>query len=296
MVQCSVDWRVAVRKKICKIGDLVTISAILGWGFLIFFGAMIGTLLWVGSPGSFSFKELLQYPDFLWNPQKLQFSIIPFICGTILVAALSLLISIPFSICLGIASWLTQHNKKKSFFLEVFLDFVNGIPPVVWGMLGLFFLTPSVMSATFLCSLLSIPFLSICVRDTLSSKTGGQYLQQIQEESYALGAGHFETIFYIVFPYKKNVLASIFLLGLGRALGEATAVSMLIGSRNFIPKNIFSPGQTITGVITTEFSETLSDSHLNALMLLGLILFVITTLVNLIGEIFREKIDQNCPI
>jgi len=111
----------------------------------------------------------------------------------------------------------------------------------------------------------------------------------VKEAAYSLGATRFEVIRDIIFPYARSGIFAGFLLSLGRALGETMAVTMVIGNANILPRNIFAPGNTMASVIANEFTEASGDLYLSALIEIGIVLFLVTTIVNIIGRIIIKK-------
>ncbi len=257
----------------------------------------------------FLFKESLPaiksdsisfFTQLTWDPLSDKYSAIPFIVGTLLTSFLALLISFPFSI--SIAFLLSEYVKKGFFrtFLETSVELLAAIPSVIYGLWAYFVLlnpirmmqiklgvTPygvGIFSASIVLSIMIIPFSATIAREVFLMCP-----KDLKEAAYSLGATKYEVISKVIFPFgKSGVLAGV-LLSLGRALGETMAVTMLIGNSNFIPKSIFSPANTMASVIANEFAEATSSLHSSNLILLALVLFVLTSVINLIGRIFIKK-------
>jgi phosphate transport system permease protein len=115
----------------------------------------------------------------------------------------------------------------------------------------------------------------------------------IKEGGYSLGATRFEVIRKVILPYTRSGLFAGILLSLGRALGETMAVTMLIGNSHDIPHNIFSPGNTMASVIANEFTEATGSVYLSVLVEMGLLLFVVTTLINILGRQIIKRYTIN---
>src|SRR5674476_444012 len=129
----------------------------------------------------------------------------------------------------------------------------------------------------------------MCIRDRVISMVP----PTLKEGAYSLGATRFEVIKKVILPYTRSGLFAAILLALGRALGETMAVTMLIGNSHYIPKNIFSPGNTMASVIANEFTEATGSVYLSVLIEMGLLLFVVTTLINILGRRIIKRYTIN---
>lgn len=230
-----------------------------------------------------------------WDPVFQRFGALPFLVGTLLTSFLALAISIPFS--LAIAILLGEYFKKGilSSFIKSVTEVLAGIPSVIYGFWGLFFLVPIVRSleeslgvpahgigiftSSIILSIMIIPYASSMGREVIEMAPS-----DIKEAAYSLGATRYEVIRKIILPYAKSGIFAGFVLSLGRALGETMAVTMLIGNSNFMPKSIFSPGNTMASVIANEFTEATYQLYTASLIEIGLILMIVTTIINLIGR------------
>ncbi|RPJ08412.1 MAG: phosphate ABC transporter permease subunit PstC [Spirochaetaceae bacterium] len=237
-----------------------------------------------------------------WDPENSSYGAFPFIFGTLITAFLALAISLPFSLALTI--FLGEYFKKGFFssFIKAMVDLLAGIPSVVYGLAGVFFLIPviqgleaeidvipygvGIVSASIVLALMIIPF---------SASLGKEVLElvptDLKEGAYSLGATRFEVITKISVPYSISGIIAGIMLSLGRALGETVAVTMLIGNMNSMPENIFSPGQTIASLIANQFNEANDDMHRAALLELGLLLLVITAVINIGGKLVIKKMS-----
>jgi len=235
-----------------------------------------------------------------WNPVSGEFGALPFLVGTLLTSFLALAISIPFSFSISIL--LGEYQKRGVFpsFLNTTVELLSGIPSIIYGFWGLFVLAPIIRSfelrvglppygvgiftSSVILAIMIIPYSASLGREVISLVPG-----DIKEAAYSLGATRFEVIRDVIFPYARSGIFAGFLLSLGRALGETMAVTMVIGNANILPKNIFAPGNTMASVIANEFTEASGNLYLSALIEIGIVLFIVTALVNIIGRVIIKK-------
>ncbi len=238
-----------------------------------------------------------------WDPVFGEFGALPFLVGTLLTSFLALAISIPFS--LAISLFLGEYFKDSPFssIIRSLVELLAGIPSVIYGFWGLFFLVPLVRSlqmalgiapygvgiftASVILAVMIIPYSASMGREVISMVPSS-----IKEAAYSLGATRYEVIKKVTIPYAKSGIFAGVLLALGRALGETMAVTMVIGNSNFLPKSIFAPGNTMASLIANEFTEAVDDVYLSALIEIGLILFVVTMLINLAGKQIIKKMGE----
>lgn len=230
-----------------------------------------------------------------WDPVSDQYGALPFLVGTLLTSFLALVISTPFSI--AVAVFLGEYYKK-GIVAEIFkniIDLLAGIPSVIYGFWGLFVLVPivrvietklnlppygvGIFTSSVILAIMILPFSVSLSRQVISMVPN-----HLKEAAYSLGANRFEVITKIIIPYTKSGLFAGVLLALGRALGETMAVTMLIGNTHDLPSGIFSPGNTMASVIANEFSEATGTIYTSALIEMGLFLFVVATIINIIGK------------
>jgi len=238
-----------------------------------------------------------------WDPVSSEFGAIPFLVGTLITSFLSLIISIPFS--LSISIFLGEYFREgvASSVIKSSMELLAGIPSVIYGFCGIFILVPvvraiemkfgitpmgvGIFTASIVLSIMVIPY---------SASLGREVIQlvpsELKEAAFSLGATRYEVIRKVVLPYARSGIFAGILLSLGRALGETMAVTMVIGNMNAIPKNIFSPSNTMASVIANEFMEASPGSlHLSSLVAVGLLLFVVTAVVNIIGKYIIKKLS-----
>ncbi len=228
----------------------------------------------------------------VWDPIFKEFGATPFILGTIATAFIALVISIPFSI--SIALFLGELHTKgiiPAIFTSL-VELLAGIPSVIYGFWALYYLVPiardiqinldippygvGIFTASIILSIMIIPFSASVSREVIRLIPNG-----LKEGAYALGATRYEVVKDVVFPGGKSGILAGFFLALGRALGETMAVTMVIGNSNEMPDSLFAPGNTIASLLANEFAEAGTEAYLSSLMELGLILFTITTILNL---------------
>lgn len=230
-----------------------------------------------------------------WDPVQDIYGAFPFLLGTLLTSFLALAISIPFS--MAIAIYLGEYYPKGwlSNFLKNTVELIAAVPSVIYGFWGLAVLVPivrsfetkigvepvgvGIFSASLILSIMIIPYAASLGRSMIQMVPS-----PLKEAAFSLGATRWEVIKSVVLPYTRSGLFAGILLSLGRALGETMAVTMIIGNTSLIPKNIFAPGNTMASVIANEFTEADKPVYLSALIELGLVLFVVTIVINLIGK------------
>lgn len=235
----------------------------------------------------------------VWDPVSNVYGAYPFLIGTLLTSFIALFISIPFSY--AIAIYLGEYNPKGwlSDLLKNTVELIAAVPSVIYGFWALFVLVPKVralelawhiapygigiLTSSLILAVMIIPY-GASLGITLIRMTPSP----LKEGAYALGATRFEVIQKVITPYTRSGLFAGVLLSLGRALGETMAVTMVIGNTsalaNSFKEMIFGPGNTMASVIANEFTEADHTQYLSALIELGLVLFCVTVVINLIGK------------
>ena len=281
---------------------------------LVFFALCIPILLLLifAEVGAAGWPALKQFGfGFLtssrWDPVQGEFGAAPAIVGTLLTSIIALVIATPLA--LGGAIFLSEFSpawlRQPLSFL---IDLLAAVPSVVYGLWGVFFLQPllrtglmpflrdtlhlgatpffsgpiygpSVLSAGLILAIMVLPYIAAVSREVLMAVPRSQ-----REAALALGATRWEAITGAVVPYARTGILGGIILGLGRALGETMAVTMLIGNRHELSMSLFAPGYTMASLIANEFSEATNDIHLSALMAVGFVLFLITLTVNAIAR------------
>ena len=242
-----------------------------------------------------------------WDVAAGHFGAAPAVFGTLVSSAVALIIATPLAI--GIAIFLSEFSplwlRQPVGFL---VDLLAAIPSVVYGVWGIFVLVPmlrssvmpflrdtlhlgstpfftgpaygpSMLAAGIILAIMALPYISSVSREVLMAVPRSQ-----REAALALGATRWEMIRDAVIPYAKSGIIGGIMLGLGRALGETMAVTMVIGNRLEISASLFAPGYTMASLIANQFSEATNDLQLSALMAVGAILFVITLIINAIAR------------
>jgi phosphate transport system permease protein len=234
-----------------------------------------------------------------WDPVNNVYGAWPFLVGTLLTSFTALIICIPFSY--AIAIYLGEYNPRGwlSDLLKNAVELIAAVPSIIYGFWALFILVPvvrtfemkigvapygvGIFSASLVLSVMIIPYAA-----SLGTTLIRMVPSPLKEGAYALGATRFEVIRNVVLPYTRSGLFAGILLSLGRALGETMAVTILIGNTSVLGdkfKDIFfGPGNTMASVIANEFSEADHTSYYSALIELGLVLFLVTVVINMIGK------------
>lgn len=242
-----------------------------------------------------------------WDPVNGRFGAAPALYGTIVSSAIALLIATPLA--LGSAIFLSEFAPRWLRQPVAFtVDLLAAIPSVIYGLWGIFVLVPivrdhvtpflkdtlhlgatplfsgpnygpSMLSAGLILSIMVLPYISAVTREVLMAVPRSQ-----REAALALGATRWEMIRDAVLPYARSGIVGGVMLGLGRALGETMAVTMLIGNRHEISTSLLAPGYTMASLIANEFSEATGDLHLSALMAVGFVLLLLTFAVNAVAR------------
>ena len=230
-----------------------------------------------------------------WDPVSGVFGALPFLLGTLLTSFLALGISLPFS--LSISVFLGEYFKRGALatFLNSAIELLAGIPSVIYGFWGLFVLVPimrnlelplgippygvGVLTASLILTVMIIPYSASIGREVIRLVP-----QDLKEAAHSLGATRIEVIRHVILPSARSGIAAGVLLSLGRALGETMAVTMVIGNSNLLPSGLFAPGNTMASVIANEFTEAVNTLYLSSLIQLGLLLFAVSTVINILGR------------
>jgi len=251
-----------------------------------------------------------------WDPVNEHFGALPFIYGTLVSSLLALIIAIPLSV--GVAVFTTEMCPKKlrgplSFFVEL----LAAIPSVIYGLWAIFVMVPiltkyvqpilsktlgwtgffegplfgySMLAAGVILAIMIVPIISSITREVLVVVP-----QHQREAALALGATRWEMIRIGVLRNARAGIVGAIILGLGRALGETMAVTMVIGNRPEIVKSLFAPGYTMASVLANEFSEATGDIFLSALIEIGLALFLVTIVVNALARLLVWTVTRGQP-
>jgi phosphate transport system permease protein len=244
-----------------------------------------------------------------WDPVNEKYGAVPFIFGTLVSSAIALLIAVPLSVATAVyltelaPLWIRQP-------LTIFIELLAAVPSVILGLWGIFVMLPwlrthlfhwlqqlfgflplfggpiygpCILAAGIIEAIMILPIITSVSREILRSVPGLQ-----REAAYALGATRWEVTRIAVLSYAKKGIFGAIILGLGRALGETMAVTMVIGNTPQITKSLFAPGYTLASVIANEFSEATTDTYSSALFEIGLVLLGVTVLVNALAQILLK--------
>lgn len=264
---------------------------------LLIGGGMLVSLIKGSMPSisEFGWKFLVSSK---WDPTQgsESYGALAFIVGTLMTSVLALIIAIPlaFFTSLFIAEYF--KGTKIAAVVGTLVDLLAGIPSIIYGLWGFYILCPlvvklglspqgfGVFTSSLILAIMIVPYAT-----SLSNTTIAMVPNELKEAAYSLGATRLEVIKTVVLPNARSGIAASYVLALGRALGETLAVTMLIGNANIIPTSIFGTGNTMASVIANQFGEA-SGLQLSALIEIGLLLFVLTTIVNAIGKYIIKKI------
>jgi phosphate transport system permease protein len=270
------------------------------WLVLLMAAGLVAALVWESWEAirAFGLRFLVTSH---WDPVAGEFGALPFIYGTLMSSLLALLIAVPLS--LGAAIFLAELapswvRPPVAFLIEM----LAAVPSVVYGLWGIFVLVPwlrelvqpvlgaalrflplfqgppygiGMLAAGIILSIMVVPFITSVSREVLLAVPNSQ-----REAALGLGATRWETTRMAVLRYGRSGLVGAILLGLGRALGETMAVTMVIGNRPEISASLFAPGYTMASVLANEFTEATSDLYVSALVEVGLLLLLVTVVVN----------------
>ena len=289
-------------------GDRAYQLAILGFALFIplLLVAIAGAVVSAGWPALREFGGSFLTSS-RWDAVNGEFGAAPAIFGTLVSSFLALLIATPLAV--GVAIFLSEFAPSWLRQPVAFLvDLLAAVPSVVYGLWGIFVLVPvlrehvmpfladtlklgrtpffsgpaygpSMLAAGLVLAIMVLPYVSAVTREVLLAVPRSQ-----REAALALGATRWEMIWDAVLPYARSGIVGGIILGLGRALGETMAVTMVIGNRHELSASLFAPGYTLASLIANEFSEATGDLHLSALMAAGTTLFVLTLIVNAIAR------------
>jgi phosphate transport system permease protein len=253
-----------------------------------------------------------------WDPVQEQFGALVPIFGTLVTSLIAMAIGVPVSF--GIALFLTELSPawlKRP--LGIAIELLAAIPSIIYGMWGLFVFAPlfqtyaqplliktlgsvpvlgalfagppmgiGMMTAGLILSIMVIPFITAVMRDVFELVPS-----MLKESAYGLGASTWEVVYKVVLPYTKIGVVGGVMLGLGRALGETMAVTFVIGNAHQLSTSLIAPGNSIASALANEFTEAVGDLYFSALIELGLILFLITTIVLALSKLLLLRLARN---
>ena len=235
-----------------------------------------------------------------WDPVTNTFQSLPFVIGTLLTSLVALVIATVLSLALAVLMGEYFRSGPFATIMRTAVELLAGIPSVVYGFIGLFFFVPvvrvlqtavgappygvGIFTSALLLAFMILPYSASIGREMVSLVPS-----DLKEAALSLGATPSETIWKVTLPYARSGILGGVLLSLGRALGETMAVTMVIGNSNSLTLDILGPGNTMASVIANEFSEASSNVYLGSLIEIALLLFVISTVINIAGKIVVNR-------
>jgi len=252
-----------------------------------------------------------------WDPVASRFGALPLIVGTLYSSLVAMLIAVPLA--LGVAIFLTEFAPRPlRRLVATLVELLAAIPSVIYGLWGIFvllpllrdmiwpvvgpalswlpifqgvFYGPSVLAGGIILAIMVLPYVAAVSREVLLAVPPAQ-----REAALALGATRWEAVWTVILPYGRTGIAGAVMLGLGRALGETMAVTMVIGNRHEISASLIQPGYTIAAAIANEFAEASSAMHLSALFYVGLVLFLVTVTVNALARLLVWRVARGSAV
>ena len=243
----------------------------------------------------FGFWNFIFSDDWVTTAGKESYGALPFITGTLLTTILALLMCIPFSLPVALFTGEYFRGKKIAAVLGTVTDLLAGIPSIIYGLWGFYVLRnvfmhlnlspqgSGILTAAFVLAIMIVPYAA-----SLSSEFIKMVPSDLKEGAYAMGATRAEVIRRVVFPMAGSGIFSADILAIGRALGETMTVTMLIGNTNQMPETLRTTGNTMASIIANQFGEA-DGLKLSSLIAIGLLLFLITAVINMIGKILIRK-------
>lgn len=283
---------------------------------------LIGLSIWQGSAESraaFGLSFVTPHADTSWDPINDQFDAWPIIVGTLVTSLIAILLATPISVLIAIFLAELCPDRLRAP-INFMVEMLAAIPSIVFGMWGIFVFLPTVvkpvgdflgktlgflplfsgtmpasgisrLAASLILTIMIIPTITAVTRDVLRAIPRAQ-----REASLALGATRWEMIWQVLLPYGLSGILGAVILGLGRALGETMAVTLVIGNNTVEQSgSLLLPGATLSSVIANEFAEAVTKTHTSALIELGLILFIMTLLLNIIARFLVWRVARRVP-
>ena len=304
-------------------GD-IPFKIIITFAMLAILGLMIGVgvMLWIASGETRHTMAFNFITSNEWNPVGEQFGALPFITGTLITSLVALVVAVPLG--LGIAVFLAELCPARLRApLGFLVELLAAIPSVVYGAWGIFVFIPAVvkpvgdflmntfgistqgiflpmfegpffgastLAAGLILAVMILPTIAAISRDVLLAVPNAQ-----REGAYGIGSTQWETIWKVVLPYGLSGILGAVILGLGRALGETMAVTMVIGNVAQASTSLLSPGYTMASVIANEWGESRTPAYSSALLEIGLLLFALSLLLNLLARLLVWSVARRNP-
>ena len=272
---------------------------------------LVGWQMWKGSQLAIQKFGLGFLTSSTWDPVREEFGALPFIFGTVVSSLIALIIAVPLSIATAVYLTELAPPRLRQPIVSI-VEMLAAVPSVIFGLWGIFVMIPwlrehvfpwlqkflgflplfrgpvygvSMLAAGIIIAIMILPIITSVSREILRSVPDLQ-----REAAYGLGATRWEVTRIAVLSYAKRGLCGAVILGLGRALGETMAVTMVIGNRPEIAASLLAPGYTLASVIANEFTEATTDVYLSALFEIGLVLFGVTILTNILAQLLISTI------
>lgn len=243
----------------------------------------------------FGFLNFVTSDQWDYTPGSENYGALPFITGTLMTTFLALVFCIPFSLPISLFTGEYFKGKKVAAVLGTVTDLLAGIPSIIYGMWGFYALRPliaalglsahgsGILTAGLVLAIMIVPYAA-----SLSAEFIRMVPDDLKESAYSLGATRAEMLKTVVFPLAGSGIFSSYILAIGRALGETMTVTMLIGNTNQLPSSFTSTGNTMASIIANQFGEA-EGLKLSALIAIGLLLFLITAIINMIGKVLIKR-------
>src|SRR5579864_3062367 len=280
---------------------------------IILITSMLVYQLWINSSASRKAFGWHFWTTTVWDPVFEHFGALPFLYGTVITSVVSLLLAVPLGV--GAAIFLAELAPPRiSDMLAFMIDLLAAVPSVIYGLLGIFVVVPfvrtelapvlestlgflpffrgpsyglGVLTASLVLTMMIVPFIISVSREVLLAVPRDQ-----REAALALGATRWESTIRVVVPYARSGITGSIFLAMARALGETMAVTMVIGNDPKLFTSLLAPGYTIAAVIANEFSEATGTLYLQALVELGLVLFLVTFILNGLARLLILATEQ----
>jgi phosphate transport system permease protein len=285
----------------CVESAIELLIRICGWSAILFVFLIFLFVFREAAPALFGKLNLWEFfTSTRWQPSsevRPTYGALALIVGTLSVTALAMVIAVPLG--LGAAVFISEFCEGKvKETLKVLIELLAAIPSIVWGFIGYMVLAPiliettgaavgvNMLNGSIVLALMSVPIIVSLGEDALRAVPDAY-----REAALSLGASRWEIVYRVLFPAAKNGLLAAVLLGIGRAIGETMAVLMATGHAVQIPHSILDPVRTLTATIASELGESVAGGpHYRVLFVIGLLLFVITFLVNLAADMVVKGI------
>ena len=280
--------------------DKITRIVLYSFSFLIILvaGGMVFSLVGGAIPAFKNFGVQFIWSN-VWDPTEgsENYGALPFIAGTLITSFVALILCLPLSLASSLFLGEYFRNTRIAQFIGMMVDMLAGIPSIVYGLWGFYVLRPflisigvenqgfGVFTASLILAIMIIPYAT-----SLGTEIISMVPNDLKEAAYSMGATRMEVVSNVILPTARSGIFAGYILAFGRALGETMAVTMLIGNSNRVPDTLFGTGNTMASVIANQFGEA-DGLKLSSLIAIGLLLFLITGIVNSIGKLIIKKMS-----